>query len=92
VLPLADTPDRFAVFRVLTEGGGSILANGARSESSSDLRALRCFDNHADYVALYGDPPCSEDEPMYPITSARYVPDDIWADLALGLLEDDATA
>ncbi|PWK61095.1 Hint domain-containing protein [Roseicyclus mahoneyensis] len=75
LVPLYQTPKRFAVYHVETEAHDVIVANGAASETFIDYTGRRAFDNFAEYLSLYGA------ERIYPemkparITSARLLPE-----------------
>jgi hypothetical protein len=81
LVPLHQTPKRFAVYHIETEAHDAILANGAASESFIDYTGRQGFDNYAEYLALYGS------ERIYPemdrprITNARMLPEALRARL-----------
>ncbi|WP_238365272.1 Hint domain-containing protein [Mesobacterium pallidum] len=52
--PWAETEVRFTVYHVETEAHDIILANGCPAETFIDNVGRRAFDNHAEYIALYG--------------------------------------
>ena len=69
---------QYAVFNLgMTEE--VILANGVPAETYVDHVGRRAFDNHAEYVALYGDEPQIEEMDMVRISAARLVPAEIKA-------------
>lgn len=66
--------DTFMVYHVETEAHEIILAEGAATETYIDYVERRAFDNHAEYMALYGDAPHTV-EAAYPrICAARHLP------------------
>tara|TARA_R100000789_G_scaffold96738_1_gene98622 strand:- start:25467 stop:26384 length:918 start_codon:yes stop_codon:yes gene_type:complete len=73
-VPLTDLPERFTVYHVETEAHDVILANGAASETYIDYVARSSFDNHAEYLALYGAEFAIPEMPLPRISSARQVP------------------
>ncbi|WP_323769606.1 Hint domain-containing protein [Antarctobacter sp.] len=73
-VPLADLPDRFTVFHIETAAHDVILANGAAAETYIDYVARSSFDNHAEYLALYGVDTSIPEMPLPRISSARMVP------------------
>ena len=79
--PLAALPDRVTYYHVETEGHEVILANGAAAETFVDYAGRKVFDNHADYVALYGDARTSVEMPLPRVVTARLVPPSIRARL-----------
>jgi hypothetical protein len=72
--PLAAVPDRCTYFHVETEGHEVILANGAPAETYVDYAQRSVFDNHAEYVALYGNEPTIAEMPLPRISARRLVP------------------
>lgn len=66
--------ETFTVYHVETEAHEIILAEGAATETYIDYVERRVFDNHAEYLALYGDAP-KVVEAAYPrISAARHLP------------------
>jgi hypothetical protein len=55
VTRLADLPERFTYFHVELEDHALILAEGMPAETFVDNVSRRRFDNHAEFVALYGE-------------------------------------
>lgn len=53
-IPRAELGERYTVFHIETEGHEAILANGAPTETFVDNVARARFDNHAEYLALFG--------------------------------------
>lgn len=73
-VPLSDLPDRFTVYHIETAAHDVILANGAAAETYIDYIARSSFDNHAEYLALYGAEPAIPEMPMPRVSSARLLP------------------
>lgn len=80
-VPLAEFGDRYTVYHIETEAHEIILANGAPAETFIDNVSRRCFDNFAEFAALYGDVPEMEELPYPRAMSARQVPARIKAKL-----------
>ena len=74
-LSKAELGERYTVFHIETEHHELVLAEGVAAETFVDNASRRRFDNHADYVALYGEAPAAIVELERPrIKSARQVP------------------
>lgn len=82
LVPPAQIGESYTVYHVETEGREVILANGAAVETFVDYVTRRAFDNHAEYVALYGDERVIGEMPCPRIASARLLPPLIRARLA----------
>ncbi|WP_417207591.1 Hint domain-containing protein [Antarctobacter sp.] len=63
-----------AYYHVETDAHDVILANGAAAETYIDYVARSSFDNHAEYLALYGDEAAIPEMPLPRISAARMVP------------------
>ncbi len=75
IAPMTDLPERFTYFHVELEDHALILAEGVPAETFVDNVTRRRFDNHADYVALYGESTPTIAEMALPrIKSARQLP------------------
>lgn len=72
--PLDTLPDRVTYYHVETTAHDAILANGAAAETFVDAPGRRAFDNHAEYVALYGAGTEIAEMPLPRVSSARLVP------------------
>jgi hypothetical protein len=79
--PVDSLPDRVTYHHVETEGHEVILANGAPAETFVDYVTRRAFDNHAEFVALYGDERVIDEMPYLRISSPRLVPPSLRARL-----------
>ncbi len=85
VAPMTDLPERFTYFHVELEDHSLILAEGVPAETFVDNVTRRRFDNHADYVALYGETKPMIAEMAVPrIKSARQLPHALRWRLAAG--------
>ena len=73
-ITLDPAPERATYYHVETEDHDVILANGAPAETFVDYVGRQAFDNHAEYVALYGAAHIIAETPLPRIVSARMVP------------------
>lgn len=80
-VPLSEMGQSYVVYHIETEAHEIILANGAPAETFIDNVSRRCFDNFAEFAALYGDVPEMEELPYPRAMSARQVPARIKAKL-----------
>ena len=74
VTEVADMPERVTVYHVETEAHDIILAEGTPAETYIDYAGRQAFDNHAEYLALYGEARVIMENPAPRITSARQLP------------------
>ncbi|WP_421906998.1 Hint domain-containing protein [Mameliella sp.] len=72
--PIETVGDRYTVYHVETEGHELILAEGAEAESYIDYVARRAFDNHDEYLALYGEDASITEMERPRISCARLLP------------------
>jgi hypothetical protein len=72
--PLAALPDRVTYYHVETEEHDVILANGAPAETFVDYVDRQVFDNHAEYVKLYGEERIITEMSLTRISTARLLP------------------
>lgn len=79
--PIDSLPDRVTYYHIETENHDVILANGAPAETYVDYIARRAFDNHAEYLALYGEENPIREMPLPRVSAARLVPPTIRARL-----------
>jgi len=70
----SDATETYSVYHIETDDHDVILAEGAPAETYIDYVARRAFDNHAEYVALYGDEQTIAEMPAPRISAARLVP------------------
>ncbi|MAX74056.1 MAG: hypothetical protein CMH66_10385 [Nioella sp.] len=84
-VPVADLPAAFTYYHVEIEDHDVILANGAPAETFIDYVGRQAFDNHAEYVALYGCERIIPEMTRPRISTARLVPEAIRARLAIGM-------
>jgi hypothetical protein len=80
--PAESLPDRVTYYHVETAGHEAIRANGAAAETYVDYVQRRAFDNHADYLALYGEERTIPEMDLPRISAARLVPPALRARLA----------
>ncbi|WP_135507568.1 Hint domain-containing protein [Roseovarius aestuariivivens] len=85
-------PDRVTYYHIETENHDVILANGAPAETYIDYVGRRAFDNHAEYLALYGDEPVIAEMPLPRVSSRRQLPEDLRARFGIADFADDVTA
>ncbi len=79
--PIDSLPDRVTYYHIETDNHDVILANGAPAETYVDYIARRAFDNHAEYLALYGEENPIREMPLPRVSAARLVPPAIRARL-----------
>lgn len=77
-----DLPNKVTYYHVETDSHEVILANGAPAETYVDYVARRAFDNHEEYVQLYGDDRTIREMSLPRISARRLVPPSIVARLA----------
>ena len=73
----------YVVYHIETEGHDIILAEDTPTETFIDYAGRAVFDNHADYVALYGEDRTLAEQPYPRVTSARQLPAGLRARLGL---------
>ena len=73
-LPLSDLPARVTYYHVETAAHDVILAHGAAAETFVDYAGRAAFDNHAEYLALYGADRGMAEITLPRITCARQIP------------------
>ncbi len=81
--PLNALPDRVTYYHIETKAHDAILANGAAAETFVDAVTRRRFDNHAEYIALYGKDRTIAEMPLPRVASARLVPTALRARLGI---------
>lgn len=79
----ADIPAGFTVYHIETAAHDVILANGAAAETFMDAAGRACFDNHQDYLDLYGCERIIPEMDRPRISSRRLVPAAIKARLGI---------
>lgn len=77
----ADLPEAFTYYHVETEHHDVILANGSPAETFVDAAGRAAFDNHQEYLDLYGTERVIPEMPRPRISAARHVPQPIKARL-----------
>ncbi|MEM6460857.1 MAG: Hint domain-containing protein [Pseudomonadota bacterium] len=76
-VPYSETPERQTVYHVETTDHEIILANGAASETYVDVTGRQTFDNHQDYLDLYGAERTIAEMERPRISAQRLVPEAI---------------
>lgn len=84
-VPMAELAERETYYHVETDDHEAILAEGAAAETFVECDQRRAFDNHAEYVALYGAERGVAEMALPRVSSARLVPAAIRA--RLGIVE-----
>jgi hypothetical protein len=70
----ADLGAQYDVFHIETDAHDIILAHGVAVETFIDYTARAAFDNHAEYVALYGEDRTVAELDLARISTARMLP------------------
>lgn len=91
-VPSSELPERVTYYHIETAAHDTILANGAAAETFVDYIGRRVFDNHAEYVALYGDEPVIAEMTLPRVSSRRQLPADLRARFGISDFADDVTA
>ena len=76
-LPAAELNASETVYHVETEDHDVILANGAPAETFIDYAGRAAYDNHDEYLALYGAERIITEMALPRISSSRMVPEEI---------------
>lgn len=76
-VPLSELPEHVTYYHVETEDHDVILANGAPAETFVDYVGRRAFDNHQEYLDLYGAERLIPEMSGPRISTQRLVPDAI---------------
>jgi len=79
--PKESLPERVTYYHIETEGHEVILANGAAAETYVDYIQRAAFDNHAEYLDLYGEDRTIREMDLPRVAAARLVPPTIKARL-----------
>jgi len=82
-VPMSDLPDSVTVYHIETEAHDVILANGAASETFLDSAGRAMFNNHAEYLGLYGVERIIPEMPAPRINAQRLLPETIKARLGI---------
>ncbi|GAB2716440.1 Hint domain-containing protein [Halomonas garicola] len=89
-VPLSELAESSSYYHIETEGHEVILANGAEAETYIDYVDRQAFDNHGEYVELYGIERTVVEMPHHRISSRRLLPLAVRANL--GIQETSITA
>ena len=87
-VPLSEMPEVVTWYHIETEGHEEILAHGAPTETFVDYVGRSCFDNHQEYLDLYGAERIIPEMKRPRVSSQRMLPDALRA--RLGLPDHDA--
>ncbi|MDG1529855.1 MAG: Hint domain-containing protein [Paracoccaceae bacterium] len=82
-VPMSELPSDFTYYHVETAAHDVIIANGAPAETFIDYAGRAAFDNHQEYLDLYGAERIIPEMDRPRISSARMVPDAIKARLGI---------
>lgn len=74
---LQEMPKEFSYWHIETDGHDEILANGAPAETFVDYIGRRSFDNHDEYLALYGCERIIPEMKRLRISSSRQLTDSL---------------
>ncbi len=85
--PAAAMADRVTVYHVETDSHEALLAEGVAAESFADATGRAGYDNHAEYVAMFGAERIIPEMDLPRVASARLLPAELRA--TLGLDADD---
>lgn len=80
-VPMSEVPDQVTYYHVETEAHDVIFANGAPAETFVDYFGRRGFDNHQDYIDLYGAERIIPEMRQPRISAGRLLPEKIKARL-----------
>jgi hypothetical protein len=78
-VPMAEMPETFTYYHIETEAHDAILANGAAAETFVDAVSRSSFDNHDEYLDLYGAERIVAEMDRPRISSVRQLPESIKA-------------
>ena len=84
-VPLSELPDQITYYHIETDAHDVIVANGAPAETFMDAAGRKAFDNHPEYLDLYGAERLIPEMPRPRITAQRLVPDAIKARLGIAI-------
>lgn len=82
-VPLSEMPETFTWYHIETEGHEEILAHGAPTETFVDYVGRSHFDNHQEYLELYGAERIIPEMKRPRVSSQRMLPDHLRARLGL---------
>jgi hypothetical protein len=91
-VPLADLPPAVTYWHVETAAHDVVLANGAPAETFIDYVGRKAFDNHREYLDLYGCERIIPEMPAPRISSRRQLPAALAARLGIPCFADDVEA
>ena len=82
-VPLSEMPEVFTWYHIETEGHEEILAHGAPTETFVDYVGRGLFDNHQEYLDLYGAERIIPEMKRPRVSAQRMLPDHLRARLSL---------
>jgi hypothetical protein len=82
-VPLSEMPEVFTWYHIETEGHEEILAHGAPTETFVDYVGRSHFDNHQEYLDLYGAERIIPEMKRPRVSAQRMLPDHLRARLGL---------
>lgn len=82
-VPLSEMPEVFTWYHIETEGHEEILAHGAPTETFVDYVGRSLFDNHQEYLDLYGAERIIPEMKRPRVSAQRMLPDHLRARLGL---------
>lgn len=83
-VPLSEMPPEFTYYHVETEHHDEILANGAASETFIDYVGRKGFDNHQEYLDLYGSERIIPEMKRLRVSAKRLLPPQLAQRLGAG--------
>lgn len=81
--PLDQFDGAYTVYHIETEAHDVILAEGAPAETFVDYIGRQAFDNHDEYISLYGETGSFREMSRPRVTAARHLPAALRARLGL---------
>ena len=91
-VPLSEMPEEFTWYHIETEGHEEILAHGAPTETFVDYVGRSRFDNHQEYLDLYGAERIIPEMKRPRVSSQRMLPEHLRARLGLPAHEAEIAA
>jgi hypothetical protein len=82
-VPLSELGGGYTVYHIETEAHEIILAEGVPAETYIDYVGRQAFENHGEYLALYGEDRTIPEMAQPRVTSARQLPPELRARLRL---------
>ena len=89
-VPLSEMPSEFTYYHVETEQHDEVLANGAASETFIDYVGRKGFDNHQEYLDLYGSEQIIPEMKRLRVSAKRLLPPQLAQRLGAALAQNAA--